>query len=122
MSRGGLDAQRRRRVPSSGTPVVEGETGSAGTPAPQPGVPRDAGHLLVADLGATSTTGGDGPDGRVLAHRDAPLDIAVGPDAKLARLDTLFSEVRAECLLLGRLWGLGITGPVEFDGRPICPS
>ena len=56
----------------------------------------DAGHLLVADLGASSidvalTT----LDGDILAHRDEPADIADGPDRALARVDELFDELRA---------------------------
>ncbi len=109
--------------------VAEGETGpsTGGRPPRHLAFRADAGHLLVADLGATSVIAAVAAlDGRVLAHRDAPLDIAVGPDAVLARLDTMFDEVRAECASLpGRLWGLGIglPGPVEFDaGRPISPA
>ena len=86
----------------------------------------EAGHLLVADLGASSidvamTT----LDGRILAHRDEPADIADGPDACLARVDELFDELRATTRdAPGSLWGVGIgvPGPVEFrTGTPISP-
>lgn len=109
--------------------VAEGETGpsTGGRPPRHLAFRADAGHLLVADLGATSiVVAVTALDGRVLAHRDVPLDIAVGPDAVLARVDALFDEVRDACTVLpGRLWGLGIglPGPVEFSaGRPIAPA
>jgi glucokinase-like ROK family protein len=86
----------------------------------------EAGHLLVADLGASSidvavTT----LDGHILAHRDEPADIADGPEACLARVDELFDELRATTRdAPGSLWGVGIgvPGPVEFrTGTPISP-
>jgi glucokinase-like ROK family protein len=86
----------------------------------------DAGHVLVADLGASSidvalTT----LDGRILAHRDEPADIADGPEVCLGRVDELFEELRASARQApGQLWGVGIgvPGPVEFrTGRPISP-
>jgi glucokinase-like ROK family protein len=86
----------------------------------------EAGHLLVADLGASSidvavTT----LDGHILAHRDEPADIAEGPKACLARVDELFDELRATTRdAPGSLWGVGIgvPGPVEFrTGTPISP-
>ena len=86
----------------------------------------EAGYVLVADLGATSidvavTT----LDGRILAHRDEPANIADGPDRLLARVDDLFDELRASTREApGSLWGIGIgvPGPVEFrTGRPISP-
>ncbi len=86
----------------------------------------DAGHLLVADLGASSidvaltTLNGD-----ILAHRDEPADIAHGPERALARVDELFDELRASTREApGSLWGIGIgvPGPVEFaTGTPISP-
>lgn len=109
--------------------VVEGEHGpsTGGRPPRQLTFRGDAGHVLVADLGATSidvavTT----LDGRILAHMDEPADIAAGPELALARVEELFGELRAPRLKLpGRLWGVGIgvPGPVEFrTGRPIFPS
>lgn len=86
----------------------------------------NAGHLLVADLGATSidvamTTLG----GRILAHRDEPAEIADGPERCLSRVDELFDELRATTREApGALWGIGmgVPGPVEFrTGRPISP-
>jgi glucokinase-like ROK family protein len=108
--------------------VVEGDTGpsTGGRPPRQLTFRGDAGHVLVADLGATSidvamTT----LDGHILAHLDEPADIAAGPDATLARVDDLFAELRATCRTPpGLLWGvgIGIPGPVEFGtGRPTSP-
>jgi glucokinase-like ROK family protein len=108
--------------------VVEGDPGpsTGGRPPRQLTFRADAGHILVADLGATSidvaiTT----LEGRILAHLDEPADIAAGPDAMLARVDDLFDDLRATCRTPpGRLWGVGIgvPGPVEFSsGRPISP-
>ena len=63
--------------------VVEGDPGpsTGGRPPRQLTFRADAGHLLVADLGATSidvavTT----LDGRILGHHDEPADIAAGPE------------------------------------------
>src|SRR5688500_2161037 len=108
--------------------VVEGDTGpsTGGRPARRLSFRADAGHILVADLGATSidvamTT----LDGRVLAHHAEPADIAAGPERCLARVDALFDELRSGTRNPpGRLWGIGIgvPGPVEFrTGRPVSP-
>jgi glucokinase-like ROK family protein len=86
----------------------------------------DAGHLLVADLGATSVHVAVADlSGAILAHVEEPCDIAAGPETVLSRVDELFASVLAD---LGRppgsLWGIGIgvPGPVEFDsGRPVAP-
>jgi glucokinase-like ROK family protein len=108
--------------------LVEGEPGpsTGGRPPRRLAFRGDAGHVLVADLGASSidvavTT----LDGRILAHRDEPADVAAGPDVALGRVETLFGQLRAAGRdLPGRLWGIGIgvPGPVEFrTGRPISP-
>ena len=108
--------------------VVEGDRGpsTGGRPPRQLAFHGDAGHVLVADLGASSidvavTT----LDGRILGHVDEPADVAAGPEVALARVEQLFRELRAaERRLPGRLWGIGIgvPGPVEFrTGRPTSP-
>jgi glucokinase-like ROK family protein len=85
----------------------------------------DAGYLLVADLGATSTDVALADlAGGILIHKQEPSDIAAGPDAVLARVDELFDDCVAEAGGSGSLWGIGIgvPGPVEFDsGRPVSP-
>ena len=86
----------------------------------------DAGHLVVADLGATSTDVAIADlSGTVLAHRAERSDISAGPDAILDRVEQLFQACLAESQALpGKLWGIGIgvPGPVEFEsGTPIAP-
>jgi glucokinase-like ROK family protein len=108
--------------------VVEGDPGpsTGGRPPRQLTFRADAGHVLVADLGATSidvavTT----LDGRILGHHDEPASIADGPDVALARVEELFGQLLATTRgLPGRIWGIGIgvPGPVEYQtGRPISP-
>ena len=108
--------------------VVEGDPGrsTGGRPARQLRFRSDAGHLLVADLGATSidvalTT----LDGRILGHHDEPAEIEAGPDVGLGRVEELFDHLIATTHAVpGRLWGIGVgvPGPVEFaTGRPISP-
>jgi glucokinase-like ROK family protein len=124
----GVVAQRVAQLLERGL-VTEGETGpsTGGRPPRQLAFRGDAGHILVADLGATSidvavTT----LDGRILAHIDEPSDISSGPESVLDRVGELFDELRAPRRRLpGRLWGIGIgvPGPVEFRAaRPISPS
>jgi glucokinase-like ROK family protein len=109
--------------------IAEGDPGpsTGGRPPRQLSFHGDAGHVLVADLGATSidvavTT----LDGRILAHSGEPADIAAGPEVVLDRVDELFEELQGPRRRLpGLLWGVGIgvPGPVEFrTGRPISPS
>lgn len=109
--------------------VREGDVGpsTGGRPPRQLMFRADAGHLLVADLGATSidvavTT----LDGRILGHQAEPSSIAVGPERCLDRVAELFDDLRRSIEPLpGRLCGVGIgvPGPVEFQsGRPIAPA
>ncbi len=85
----------------------------------------DAGYLLVADLGATSTDVALADlAGRIVIHRQRPSDIAAGPEAVLADVDELFEECVAEAGIDRPLWGIGIgiPGPVEFEsGSPVSP-
>ena len=86
----------------------------------------DAGHLLVADLGATSTDVALADlSGGILVHRQEASDISAGPDAVLARVEELFDECVAEAgAAPDDLWaiGIGVPGPVEFEsGRPVSP-
>ena len=108
--------------------VTEGNVGpsTGGRPPRQLTFRSTAGHLLVADLGATSidvavTT----LDGRILGHHDEPGRIEDGPEACLDRVDVLFESLLGTTKEIpGRLWGIGIgvPGPVEFgSGRPISP-
>jgi glucokinase-like ROK family protein len=108
--------------------VVEGDVGpsTGGRPPRQLTFRAGAGHLLVADLGATSIdVAVTSLDGRILGHHDEPADIAAGPEVCLGRVEELFDHLRTTTQALpGRLWGIGIgvPGPVEFQtGRPISP-
>jgi glucokinase-like ROK family protein len=123
----GVVAQRVSELIELGL-VVDDEIGpsTGGRPPRQMTFRADAGHVLVADLGATSIdVAVTDLDGRILGHRDEPSDIAAGPDACLQRVDELFAELTAATRHLpGRLWGIGIgiPGPVEFrSGRPVSP-
>jgi glucokinase-like ROK family protein len=108
--------------------VVEGEVGpsTGGRPPRQLSFRARAGHVLVADLGATSIdVAVTDLDGRILGHHDEPSQIEAGPETCLDRVDELFDLVlRTTQAIPGRLWGVGIAvpGPVEFQtGRPISP-
>jgi glucokinase-like ROK family protein len=87
---------------------------------------RAAGHLLVADLGATSIDVAiTDLSGEVLVQHQEPADIATGPERVLARVEELFHElVTSMPSAPGELWGIGIgvPGPVEFStGRTVSP-
>lgn len=108
--------------------VTEGDVGpsTGGRPPRQLTFRADAGHVLVADLGATSIdVAVTSLDGRILGHHDEPSRIEAGPTSCLDRVDALFSSLLATTRdLPGPLWGIGIgvPGPVEFEsGRPISP-
>ncbi len=123
----GIVAQRVADLIELGL-VEEGPFGpsTGGRPPRQITFRADAGHILVADLGATSIdVAVTDLDGRILGHRDEPAEIGAGPDRCLSRVDELFEELRSATLdLPGRLWGIGIgvPGPVEFaSGRPVSP-
>jgi glucokinase-like ROK family protein len=86
----------------------------------------EAGHILVADLGATSidVAVADLSSG-ILAHRAEEADIAAGPQRVLERVEALFDELGRDVPSgYGPLWGIGIgvPGPVDFSaGRPVSP-
>jgi glucokinase-like ROK family protein len=87
---------------------------------------RGAGHLLAADLGATSIDVAiTDLSGEVLAQHQEPADIAHGPQRVLARVEELFHEILASMPSApGQLWGVGVgvPGPVEFStGRTVSP-
>ena len=101
--------------------LSEGDVGpsTGGRPPRHLAFCADAGHVLVADLGATSIdVAVTGLDGRILGHHDEPARIEDGPERALERVDALFeSLLRTTQDIPGRLWGIGIgvPGPVEFD-------
>jgi predicted NBD/HSP70 family sugar kinase len=103
--------------------------GSASTGGRPPAVlafNRDAGVVLVGDLGAThARVAASDLAGTPLAERAGDLDIALGPERVLEWLDERFAELLAE---VGRGRedvrgiGVGVPGPVEFEsGRPVNP-
>ena len=85
-----------------------------------------AGHILVADLGATSIGAGISDlSGNLFEQHEEPSDITDGPEAIFGRVDELFAELSHRLdRARGDLWGIGIgvPGPVEFvTGRPTSP-
>ena len=77
----GVVAQRVAELIELGL-VVDDELGpsTGGRPPRQMSFRADAGHVLVADLGATSIdVAVTDLDGRILGHRDEPADIAPAP-------------------------------------------
>ena len=104
--------------------LAEGELGpSTGGRAPRLlRLRADAGHLLVADLGATSIDVAVADlSGAVVGHLEETADIADGPDVILDRVEAMFVDCRRGVEAPGQLWGIGIgvPGPVEFEsGRP----
>jgi glucokinase-like ROK family protein len=87
----------------------------------------EAGHLLVADIGATGAEVAlTDLAGRVLAQRsEEDLDVASGPEMILGRIREIFEALQQDHgAAAGPLWGIGIgvPGPVEFTtGRVISP-
>ena len=77
----GIVAQRVGELIEIGL-VVEDEIGpsTGGRPPRRVAFRGDAGHLLVADLGATSIDVAlTDLEGRILGHRDEPADVSAGP-------------------------------------------
>jgi glucokinase-like ROK family protein len=108
--------------------IVEGEVGpsTGGRPPRRLSFRGDAGHILVADLGATSIAVAlTDLAGRILGHYTEPADVAAGPVQVLGRVEELFGELQHTTRgIPGPLWGVGVgvPGPVEFAaGRPISP-
>jgi predicted NBD/HSP70 family sugar kinase len=83
----------------------------------------DAGHVLVADLGARAVSVACADlAGGLVAQRQEPCDVKAGPRAVLDRISELFDEVLGEhpCEVWGV--GIGVPGPVDFvSGRTIAP-
>jgi glucokinase-like ROK family protein len=108
--------------------LVDGTLGpSTGGRAPrQLEFRADAGHVLAADLGATSIDVAVADlSGRILGHLAEPADIADGSGTILGRVNELFGELLAGTAgIPGDLWGIGIgvPGPVDFgSGCVVAP-
>lgn len=119
-------AQRVSQLVDSGL-IAEGDLGrSTGGRAPRELRFRaDAGHILVAELGATSIGVALSDLSGKLRHQSVEdADITKGPDAILGRVITLFRRILAKEPDSLPLWGVGVglPGPVEFaTGRPVAP-
>ena len=103
-----------------------GASSTGGRPATVLAFNREAGVVLVADLGAThARIALSDLGGTPLAERAADLDIAAGPEAALGwvagQFDALLDEAgHAPDHVYGI--GIGVPGPVEFaSGRPVNP-
>lgn len=85
----------------------------------------DAGHVLVADVGATSLDVAVADlTGRILGHADADADVAAGPLVILGEVERQLDRLVGAVSPAGPLWGIGIglPGPVEFGtGDPVSP-
>ncbi|MCW3002256.1 MAG: domain containing protein [Conexibacter sp.] len=105
---------------------VRGTVSTGGRPPTMLTFNRDAGVVLVADLGAThSRIGVSDLAGSPLAETSAAMDIADGPEVVLARVQEQFVELLKQ---LGRDAdavrgiGIGVPGPVAFDtGQAVNP-
>jgi len=103
-----------------------GSASTGGRPPTVLAFNRDAGVVLVADLGAThARVAVSDLAGTPLAERAADLDIALGPEHALEWVTERFAELLDE---IGRSpgdvhgIGIGVPGPVEFEsGRPVNP-
>ena len=103
-----------------------GSASTGGRPPTVLAFNRDAGVVLVADLGAThARVAVTDLIGTPLAERASNLDIALGPEHVLAWVVERFAELLDEIGRSGdgvRGIGVGVPGPVEFaSGRPVSP-
>ena len=120
-------AQRVDTLLATGLVVdAGGSVSTGGRPPAVLAFNRDAGVVLVGDLGAThARVAVSDLVGAPLAERAADLDIALGPESVLAWLAERFAELLEEVGRSGddvRGIGVGVPGPVEFDsGRPVNP-
>jgi glucokinase-like ROK family protein len=86
----------------------------------------DAGHVLVAELGARRIKVAVADlDGVLVERYEADGDITLGPEYTLDRVEGLFRNALAtRAGSAPPIWGIGVSapGPVEFaTGRPIAP-
>lgn len=123
----GVIVQRVEELIGHGLLVEAGLGPSSGGRAPRTiRLNARAGHILVADLGATSIGVGIADlSGHLVEQHEEPANISDGPEAILGRVDELFAGLRSRSDdARGDLWGIGIgvPGPVEFaTGRPTSP-
>jgi predicted NBD/HSP70 family sugar kinase len=103
-----------------------GSVSTGGRPPAVLAFNRDAGVVLVADLGAThARVAVSDLAGTPLAEGAADLDIALGPERVLEWVHDWFTRLlreagRSEADVRGI--GIGVPGPVEFEtGHPVNP-
>jgi glucokinase-like ROK family protein len=119
--------QRLVDLRASGLAVETGrEVSSGGRPPRQIQFNANLGHVLIADLGATSIDVALADlRGRILRQLSEPADIAAGPEPILGQVKALFDALGADAdHAPGVLWGIGVgvPGPVEFTtARPVAP-
>ncbi|MQA84781.1 MAG: ROK family protein [Streptosporangiales bacterium] len=105
--------------------VEDGES-TGGRPPRQLRLRTEDNVVVGVDLGATHCRmaimhiGGE-----LLAVREDPLDIAIGPEETLTHVDRRMHEMLGETdipVRAVRAIGMGVPGPVEFaSGRPVSP-
>ncbi|MEX1296391.1 MAG: ROK family transcriptional regulator [Candidatus Limnocylindrales bacterium] len=117
--------QRVNELLARGFLIETTAASTGGRPPRQLEFRADAGHVLVADIGATSIDVAIADaTGKVLGHIGERADVADGPEVILALVDTLFERLLRAHEAPGELWGMGIgvPGPVEFrTGHPVSP-
>jgi predicted NBD/HSP70 family sugar kinase len=108
--------------------VIEagGTASTGGRPPTVLAFNHEAGIVLVADLGAThARIAVSDLGGRPLAERAFELDIALGPEPVLRRVDDAFADLLREAGRGAdevRGIGIGVPGPVAFaTGQPVSP-
>jgi predicted NBD/HSP70 family sugar kinase len=118
-------ADRLTALLDSGLVIAAPGTSTGGRPAEVFRFNEQGGHLLVADVGSSHTRVGiTDLGGRLLAVRDADLDVAAGPDAVLGYLVATFAELLVDTGVEAskvRGAGLGLPSPVELSGRLVRP-
>ncbi len=97
-----------------------------GRPSQELGISGDAGHLLVASMGASSVDAAIMDlTGAILVNTRSECDIADGPEAVLRFTEGLFDELYRklpEVTGAPRGVGVAVPGPVEFStGRAVAP-
>ena len=79
----------------------------------------DAGHVVVADVGATSLDVAVADlTGRILGHADADADVAAGPIVILGDVERQLDRLVEAVAPAGPLWGIGIGLPGPEPREP----